>query len=599
MPAAEVAGFPGHLDLTPGLGTVELGDRSYLVYPHDRHAGLADAGGVVVCLVARDRSTALRATLNRLADPSLPAHRLVILDGGSDDWSLSDAIAHAAGHGNAIVYQAPRAATLGALYQDALGAIGDATVILVPLHPDLAAAALGAFANTLDEDGEVRAAIGGEQQRIVHGDEATAASMRAATSAATPLMAFRGPAPRTSSLALCTTSGGVALALCGVLQRGPCAVAQLPSITGWPVEAISATEVERALESIARPWSAAVRAAAAALGAEGPAEAAIVRVEHPSGWFDEDTRALAAALDRAGIHVGDEDTAPESAAWTIRFAPSARAGGDTRIALRLASGEPSPTDALVADARAADAVLVASESHADACRAAGVPDSSLTVVPPVVDTTIFRPGIPPLRLGQDGSFTFLIVTPWEPQAGWDAAVAAYVRAFDARDRVSLAIVVLGPGTPSEHDASIAVLEVIAAARPGAEDDVPDISLHTTPTALEHLPSIYAGADCLVSARTAQGDRATLEAMASGLPVLAPLRPVLAGVLDGSCGFPLSRSWDEAELERALQLAASDRAGTAARGDEARRRAVRTWSGVQAAAAVARALGLTPPGARPA
>src|SRR3954470_18171235 len=107
MPASEASGFPGQLDVGAELGSVVLGGRAYLVYPRSRHDAFAEEPAVSICLVARDRSTALRATLQRLTDPSLPPHRIVVIDGSSDDWSLSDGIAHAARHENAIVYQSP------------------------------------------------------------------------------------------------------------------------------------------------------------------------------------------------------------------------------------------------------------------------------------------------------------------------------------------------------------------------------------------------------------------------------------------------------------------------------------------------------------
>jgi glycosyltransferase involved in cell wall biosynthesis len=593
MPAPEASGYPGQIDLAPHLATIAVGGRSYLVYPSDRPATLADAPGEpVVCLVARNRAGLLRTTLRRLADPSLPQHRVVVVDGGSDDSSLSVAIAHAATHENATVLQSARDVTLGALYTDVLELVGSGTAILVPLHPELAAVALDGFASALERADDARAAIMGEYEHVVHGDEAAAALMRRAGSAAAPLMALRGPARPSPALARCTTPAGVALALCGMLQRGTCAVARLPSITGAPMGAVPSGDLAAALDAIELPWSTAIRSAAAALGAERSAPAASVTVEHPDWWVDEDTRALADALDRAGI-VGDADIPPDAEGWTIRWL--APAAGEARVAhgptaLRLVFPGPALPESWLADARAADVLLVASESHAAACRAAGVPAENVAVVPPVVDTTRFRPGIAPLRLGQDDAFTFLLVTPWDRTAGWDRAVASYLRAFSARDDVSLAIVVVGREIPSEDEAGADVLAVIAAAGL-EEDDVPDISLHTTPGALEHLPAIYAGSHCLIAPGPGgQAERSAIEAMASAVPVIAPLGPVLVDALDGSSGVPLPTPWTEADLVRALAEAASDRTSTAAKGGEARRRALAAWSGDRAAAAVIRALG---------
>jgi glycosyltransferase involved in cell wall biosynthesis len=312
-----------------------------------------------------------------------------------------------------------------------------------------------------------------------------------------------------------------------------------------------------------------------------------VAIEHPDTWVDEDTHALADALDRAGV-LGDE----EGARWTIRWLPSPAGhvrSGHGGTALRLALSEPEPP----ADARRADLLLVASEADATTCVAAGVPAAQLAVVPPAVDTLRFRPGTAPLRLGQEGTFAFLLVTRWGGRQGWDRVVAAYLRAFGARDRTSLVIVVVGPDIPSEEQAGAEILALIEAAD-RHEDDLPDIALHTT-LPLERLPSIHAGADCLVvPAVDGWGTRTAIEGMASGLPVIAPLNPVLAGVLDGSSGVPLPDRWDETDLAQELADAASDPAHAARLGAEARRRAVATWSGGRAAAAAIRALGLPAP-----
>ena len=124
-----------------------------------------------VCLVVRNGSGALRATLRRLADASAPPHHVVIVDGGSDDWSLSDAIAHAAAHEHAIVYQSPRAAPIGALYAAALEVVGGGTSVLTPLHPELAHAALVLLPPALEHADDILGAIPGVPAQLVTGSD--------------------------------------------------------------------------------------------------------------------------------------------------------------------------------------------------------------------------------------------------------------------------------------------------------------------------------------------------------------------------------------------------------------------------------------------
>jgi hypothetical protein len=615
VPGSELAGFPGQLDLVPEVGTIALGDRSYLVYPRTRHGERTPARGeLVVCLVVGERAPALRATLARLRDPTLPGHHVVAMDGGSDDWSLADAIADAATGERTLLYRAPSGTTLGVLYRDALELVGSATAILVPVDPELAAAALTAFADALARHADAASAIAGSHEHLIHGETAAAAMLRSTDSAPMPLMALRGPVATAPSLAACTTPGGVALALCAALRPGHSVVAPLAAIDRRSDEPVPLDDVVPALRAIAWPASSALRHASThrlgrALqqssprsGGAGEILATIasamqwsrgsVAIEHPSGLADEDTQSFAAALDRAGITIAD-GSAPEPASWGIRWAPPGTPRVDTtvvRTAVRLSfHGETLPAD-LLAGVSETDALLVPSELHAAACRAAGVGPGKLTVVPPVVDTTVFRPGLRPIRLGKDDAFTFLLVTRWDRAAGWKAAVSAYARSFTARDPVSLVIVVAGPEDVSEAEVTADILAAMGAARPAAGDDAPDISLQTTRAALDSLPSIYAGADCLISpAADVLFERSAIEAMACGVPVSAPIRPALAPVLDQSCGFPLVPGPDM--LDAALALAASDRVEAAARGAEARRRCLQVWSGDVAAGAVARALGV--------
>jgi glycosyltransferase involved in cell wall biosynthesis len=532
VPASELTGFPGQLDLVPEIGTALVGETSYLVYPRARHERTPAAGELVVVLVIGERAPALRATLARLRDPALPAHRLLILDRGSDDWSFADSLAQAAARENVTVYRAPDATTLGALYRDALELAGSAVAILVPVDPELAASALAAFGDALARMPEASSAIAGSHDHLIHGDAAAAALLGAPDPAPAPLLALRCPVTPVPSLDRCTTPGGVALALGVALRHGFTAVAPI-ALERQRDRPVPLDDVVAALRAIEWPASSSLLAAATrrlgrALEQSGVASAdagellaaiasaprATVVLDRPAGSADESTHAFAAALDRAGIAVAD-------------------------------------------------------------------PPGKLIVVPTVVDVTVFHPGAPPIRLGKDGAFTFLLVTPWDRATGWDAAIAAYAHAFTARDPVSLVIVVTGPEGVSEADVTADILAIMDG------DDTPDVSLQTTSAALGSLPSIYTGADCLISpAADVPFERSALEAMACGVPVCAPLRPVLAGVLDEACGYPITGS-----LGATLVRASSDPVTAAARGAEARRACVEQWSGELAARAVARALGL--------
>jgi len=86
-----------------------------------------------------------------------------------------------------------------------------------------------------------------------------------------------------------------------------------------------------------------------------------------------------------------------------------------------------------------DAILVPSRQNRDAFRASGV-KVPIFIVPHGVDSTFYRPGIPPLRVkGTAGRFVFVSVFGFQHRKNPETLLRAYWKAFSAGDRVHLVI----------------------------------------------------------------------------------------------------------------------------------------------------------------
>src|SRR5262249_46136343 len=95
---------------------------------------------------------------------------------------------------------------------------------------------------------------------------------------------------------------------------------------------------------------------------------------------------------------------------------------------------------------AVDEVWVPSRSVLRAYVTSGVPEERVAVVPNGVDPGVFHPGLTPLPLPTTRGVKLLFVGGTIPRKGFDVLLAAYRRAFHAKDDVTLVVKDMGAGT---------------------------------------------------------------------------------------------------------------------------------------------------------
>lgn len=140
------------------------------------------------------------------------------------------------------------------------------------------------------------------------------------------------------------------------------------------------------------------------------------------------------------------------------------------------------------------------------------------IVPNGVDTDSFRPDGPVFARWHDGSPTLLFVGRFqEPRKGFGVLLEAF--AYVQRERPDVRLLVVGRGEPSSFEARAAelALQNIFFAGPASAGD---------------LPRFYRSADILCAPSTGQESFGMIlvEAMSSGLPIVAADIPGYAGVM---------------------------------------------------------------------
>ena len=258
---------------------------------------------------------------------------------------------------------------------------------------------------------------------------------------------------------------------------------------------------------------------------------------------------------------------------------------------------PPPRDWLHAAQICADEVWVDSNVVREDFLNAGLPAERVVVVPLGVDAQRFGPHVEPADLGRGDGFRFLFVGGLVHRKGVDLLLEAYRRAFTRDDDVTLVLKRFGAGGPYPAGELDALAEAMAADPSG-----PRVRILDGPMREADMARLYRGCDCLVHPYRGEAFGMTMiEAMATGLPVIAPdrgaareymhdatavllpaERRVLPTLSDGEgralSGPPVVHEIAVSDLADGMRRVWSDRAGAAATGARAAAtvRASRGW-----------------------
>ncbi|MFN8121950.1 MAG: glycosyltransferase family 4 protein [Thermoleophilia bacterium] len=258
---------------------------------------------------------------------------------------------------------------------------------------------------------------------------------------------------------------------------------------------------------------------------------------------------------------------------------------------------PPPREWLHAAQICADEVWVDSEVVREDFLNAGLPADRVVVVPLGVDTARFGPHVPAVRMGDDDGFRFLFVGGLVHRKGVDLLLEAYRRAFTRADDVTLVLKRFGAGGPYPANELDTMAEAMAADPSG-----PRVRMLDGPMREADMAGLYRACDCLVHPYRGEAFGMTMiEAMASGLPVIAPDRGAAREFMDGSTavllpaarrvlptltdgegralsGPPVVHEIDVADLAAGMRRVFEDRSSAAATGARAAAsvRAARGW-----------------------
>ena len=168
---------------------------------------------------------------------------------------------------------------------------------------------------------------------------------------------------------------------------------------------------------------------------------------------------------------------------------------------------------------AMDYIWAPSEFSCERLASSGVRVDKLRVLPGCIDVAAFGEGVAPAPLNTGRSFTFLTVCEWNRAAGWDVLLHAWSQAFKPDDDVALALCTYSYVAQPAEDIAREIREVLSASGSG---QVAPIQLNIIAPADRSLAARYRAAQAYVEAGRAEAwGRRLMEAMASGLPCIAP------------------------------------------------------------------------------
>ena len=274
--------------------------------------------------------------------------------------------------------------------------------------------------------------------------------------------------------------------------------------------------------------------------------------------------------------------------WNLDFHGRCRVG-------RTSFGTDRIPDGWAERCNAMDEVWVPSEFNRDTFSGSGVDARKIRVMHTGVDTRLFCPGLQPLEIPSARAFNFLSVASAERRTGIDVLLRAYLQEFKSNEDVAL-ILNIPRGQDFLSEPTAELMFFIESELGVRIENTPTILFLYAPLSQLDFARLYASADAFVfpSRAEAQG-RSCLEAMASGLPVIATrwggtteflddrnsFQLEMEGLLPVSCEneFVAGHRWAEPSvdhLRQRMREAFANSSEARKRAEQGRKDAVERW-----------------------
>lgn len=243
-----------------------------------------------------------------------------------------------------------------------------------------------------------------------------------------------------------------------------------------------------------------------------------------AGNHSEQFRATTGSRLRDRLDVMLAGQSPDDFIGVLHLPPSflQRLPGARRMIARTMFETDGLPAGLVARCNEMDELWVPSAFNEETFRKAGV-RAHLVRVPGGIDSTRFRPGLPPYDVPNAHGTVFLSTIEWKIRKGWQTLLDAWADAFTANDDVTLVIRASIPGH-TETDSAPEIwrqIDAHLATRKRTRATVANIVVLGRALGNEAVPHLYAAADAYVAATSGEGwGYPYMEAMASGLPTIA-------------------------------------------------------------------------------
>jgi glycosyltransferase involved in cell wall biosynthesis len=221
--------------------------------------------------------------------------------------------------------------------------------------------------------------------------------------------------------------------------------------------------------------------------------------------------------------------APSS--WNLDFYGLARVG-------RTAFGTDRIPHGWAERCNAMDEIWVPSEFNRETFTNSGVDAHKIRVLRTGVDTQSFRPGLQPLKIPHTRGFSFLSVTDGRRRCGTDVLLRAYLQEFRPDEDVALLLKISPRHDLADPEAEITFFIETELHTP--VENTPTILLLNASVSHTDLARLYASASAFVLAPRGEAwGRACLEALASGLPVIATQWGAVSEFLSDANSFPVA------------------------------------------------------------